>query len=376
MSELSAPTTGDLVTRYALAPAEIEARSLASVESSLSRRFPDADERAVATRMLYAAGDTELATALQFSPGAVRAGIEALRTGSNIVADVRMLVAAIDHGRARALGCPIHCAIDDATVAERARASGMPRAVEAMRLLAPELRSGVAVIGNAPTALLSLLDLVDSGLVQPRLIIGTPVGFVAAAESKAELAKRAVPYVTVTGTRGGSALAAAALNAMLRLAAPSPMASDRTGMAVLFAGHGSRAPGAAEAMLAAVENVRARGLFPIVETGYLEMVQPDLPAALRRCVEQGASRVLVVPYFLHYGMHIRRDIPNILRREAEQYPGLAVSMGRPIGLHADLANVMIAGALEAEGLPDLREQDEPASALPSINQTPVEDDGD
>jgi sirohydrochlorin cobaltochelatase len=146
---------------------------------------------------------------------------------------------------------------------------------------------------------------------------------------------------------------------------------DRSRTAVLFAGHGSRATGAAEAMLAAVGNVRRQGIFPIVETGYLELCQPDLPAALRACVEQGASRVLVVPYFLHNGMHIRRDIPAVMRRELEHYSGLSLSIGRPIGLHADFANVMLAGALEAEGLPDLRDEPEYAAAA-----TEMEQDGD
>jgi precorrin-8X/cobalt-precorrin-8 methylmutase len=87
-----------------------------------------------------------------------------------------------------------------------------------MRSLAPELDGGVVVIGTAPTALLAVLDLVDAGEVQPALIVGTPVGFTAAAEAKAELMGRSVPYVTVEGTRGGAALAAAATNALLRLA--------------------------------------------------------------------------------------------------------------------------------------------------------------
>jgi len=364
-----------LVARHALPPADIERQSLAMVERCLQERFAGEQERSVAARILYAAGDTELAQALRFSPGAVATGRDALCAGSSIVADVRMVVAGLDQERARALGCPIHCAIDDAAVVERARLSGNTRAVEAMRSLASELDGGIAVIGNAPTALLSLLDLVDAGVAQPRVIIGMPVGFVAAAEAKAELMRRPVPFLSIEGTRGGSALAAAALNAMLRLAAPSVTApNDRSSIAVLFAGHGSRAPDAAEAMLVAVENVRGRGLFPIVESGHLELSQPDLPAALRSCVEQGATRVLVIPYFLNNGMHIRRDIPNVLRREAGKYPGLRVSIGRPIGLHADLSNVMIAGALEAERMPDLREQPGLASTAGPGRTAAVEDD--
>jgi precorrin-8X/cobalt-precorrin-8 methylmutase len=356
MTDAAVSDGSSLESRYGLPPAEIERRSLAIIENRLRDRFAREPERSVACRILYAAGDPDLATSLHISPTAVTAGVEAMQQGAAIVADVRMVVAGIDQTRATELGCAINCAIDDPAVAQRARSDNTTRAAESLRELAPILNDGVAVIGNAPTALLSLLDLVDAGAVRPRLIIGMPVGLVAAAEAKAELIKRDVPCITIEGTRGGSALAAAALNAILRLALPDAGGQgNRSQTAVLIAGHGSRAPGAAEAMLAAVEHMRGRGLFPIVEVGYLEMVQPDLPAALRRCVEQGASRVLVVPYFLHFGMHIRRDIPNVLGREAASYPGLSVSMGRPIGLHADLANVMIAGAIEAEGMPDIRE---------------------
>lgn len=372
---------GGLVGRYALSPERIEEQSLALVRRGVEELFADENERQVATRMLYAAGDIGLADALRFSQGAVAAGVEALLAGSPIVTDVRMVSTALDTERAAALGCTVHCAIDDPNVIERARITGTTRAIEAIRLLAPQLDGSIAVIGNAPTALLSLLDLIDTGVARPRIIIGQPVGFVAAAEAKSELMQRSVPFTTVAGTRGGSALAAAALNAMLRLARPfATPAPNRARVAALFVGHGSRAPDAAEAMLAAVEGVRKKGLFPIVESGYLELAQPDIPTALRACVRQGAARVLVIPYFLNNGMHIRRDIPNMLREEVGRYPGIGISIGRPIGLHADFANVMIAGALEAEQMPDLREQPEPApdsshSDAPSVMALAT-DDGD
>jgi precorrin-8X/cobalt-precorrin-8 methylmutase len=343
-----------LVQRYALPPLETEERSLGIVRQGLGERFRDEQERAVAARILYAAGDLDLAVALRFSPGAIEAGIDVLRSGAPIVTDVRMVSAGLDRLRAEELGCPVYCAIDEPFAGELSRLNGTTRAVEAIRLSAHRLDGSVAVIGNAPTALLCLLDLIDSGVTKPRLIVGMPVGFVAASESKAELVTRDIPYVTIEGSRGGSALAAAAVNALLRLAAPAATATiDRSHTAVIFAGHGSRAPDAATAMLASIENVRARGIFPIVESGYLELCPPDLPAALKACVEQGAQRVLVIPYFLNNGVHIRRDIPNVLRSAAASYPGLGITIGRPIGLHADLANVMIAGALEAEEMPDL-----------------------
>jgi precorrin-8X/cobalt-precorrin-8 methylmutase len=360
MSRVPAPKSNSLVNRYALSPEQIEQQSLERVSSRVRGQFAGDAEQQVAARVLYAAGDVELLELLRFSDGAVGAGIDALTAGSTIIADVRMVLAGLDGDRARALGCDIRCAIDDPRVIDRARASATTRAVEAMRLLAPQLDGGIAVIGNAPTALLCLLDLVDGGTAVPSIIIGMPVGFTAAAEAKAELMHRSIPFLTIEGTRGGSALAAAALNAMLRLATPqAPAAADRSHTALLFVGHGSRAPDAAEAMLAAVEGVRKRGLFPIVESGYLELSQPDLPDALRSCVERGAKRVLVIPYFLNNGMHIRRDIPNVLQGEAGNYSGVRITIGRPIGLQADFANVMIAGALEAEQIADLDDKTEP-----------------
>lgn len=348
---------GALMARYALAPEAIEARSLAIAEAMLQDRFPDERERLVAARLLYAAADADLAGSLRFSAGAVDAGVAALRGGVTLVADVRMVVSGINTQRASVLGCPVRCAIDDPAVAERAKARGLPRAAEAMNALAGDLNGGIAVIGNAPTALLSLLDLADSGATRPALVIGMPVGFVAAAEAKEELASRDLPYLTLVGTRGGSPLAAAAVNALLLLAAREPLPDQRSCTAVLFVGHGSREKDAAEAMLAAVERVRRRGVYPIVEHAYLELAPPDLPEALHRCVEQGATRVMVVPYFLNQGVHIRRDIPAVLRREADNYPDLRISLAEPIGLHADLAGVMLAGALDAERLPDVRERD-------------------
>ncbi len=208
-----------LVGRYVLPPEEIERLSLQRVEAALgaSHRWPG-PERLVIQRMVYAAGDPTIADLVRLHPRAVAAGLAALRSGQAIVVDVRMVEVALNRVFAARLGCAIHCAIDLPSTVAEARRQRLPRSVVAMRALARHAQDGVVVIGNAPTALLSLLDLVDAEQVRPALIIGTPVGFVAAAESKAELATRTLPFITVEGTRGGSALAAAATNALLQLA--------------------------------------------------------------------------------------------------------------------------------------------------------------
>src|SRR5205823_11746267 len=150
-------------------------------------------------------------------PGAVEAGLSALRVGCTIVCDVRMVAAAIEGERLSGLNVEVVRAIDQAGAPELARERRTTRAAAGMELLAGQMADAIVVIGNAPTALLALLDAVDESRVRPALIIGTPVGLVAASESKQELLRRSIPYITVLGTRGGSAIAAAALNALIRM---------------------------------------------------------------------------------------------------------------------------------------------------------------
>jgi precorrin-8X/cobalt-precorrin-8 methylmutase len=208
-----------LLARYGLPPDEIETRSLAHVEAQLAGRLPvDPAERAVAVRLVYAAGDLALVEAIRISPGAVEAAMGALRGARPVVVDVRMVAVAVESGPLARLGCSVETAVRVQGAAERARAAGGTRAAAGMAVLAPRWAGGVVAIGTAPTALLALLDLIDAGSPPPAVIVGTPVGFVAAAESKDELMRRQIPYVTVAGTRGGAALAAAAVNALGRLA--------------------------------------------------------------------------------------------------------------------------------------------------------------
>jgi precorrin-8X/cobalt-precorrin-8 methylmutase len=216
-----------LLARYGLPPDAIEARSLAYVEAQLGDRLPATPaERAVATRIVYAAGDLGLVEAIRIGPGAVAAALGALRGVRPVVVDVRMLAAAVEGGPLARLGCPVQVALAAPGATERARAEGITRTAAGLALLAARWDGGIVAIGTAPTALLALLDLVDAGSPPPAAVVATPVGFVAAAESKDELMRRAIPYVTVTGTRGGAALAAAALNALGRLALGEPPAAS------------------------------------------------------------------------------------------------------------------------------------------------------
>ncbi len=210
-----------LVEKYALLPEEIDRQSLVMVADSLrgdvyAAGLPEA-ERYVLHRIVRAEGDPEIAADVRFSAGAVDAALASLREVRRVVTDVRMVQVGISRASLARRGVETACLIDAPEVAERARREGTTRSVAAVRELAPQMDGAVLAIGNAPTALLALLDLIDAGQVSPAAVIGMPVGFVACPESKAELAARDVPHITILGRRGGSSAAAATVNALLDL---------------------------------------------------------------------------------------------------------------------------------------------------------------
>ncbi len=208
-----------LVEKYALLPEEIDRRSIEVVEASLPRLDGlTAEERYVVCRIVRAEGDPEIAKAVGFSPGAVERGIAAIKAKAGVVTDVRMVEVGISKALLNECGITTHCQIDTPNTAQRAKSDGTTRSVAAIRELAPHLNGAIAVVGNAPTALLALLDLVKEGQALPALVIGMPVGFIACAESKTELAKGDVPYISIWDRRGGSSAAAATANALLGLA--------------------------------------------------------------------------------------------------------------------------------------------------------------
>ncbi|QGU32508.1 precorrin-8X methylmutase [Thermochromatium tepidum] len=184
-------------------------------EADLSRIPPDLE--ALAVRVIHACGMPEIVADLEFSPGAGAAGRAALEAGAAILCDSRMVAEGITRARLPADN-PILCTLNDPSVPALARELGNTRTAAALELWRPHLAGAIAVIGNAPTALFRLLELLDAGAPKPALILGFPVGFVGAAESKAALAanSRGVPFVTLRGRRGGSAMAAAAVNALGR----------------------------------------------------------------------------------------------------------------------------------------------------------------
>lgn len=201
---------------YLRDPAEITRRSFEIIAAETDLSALPADLAPVATRIVHACGMPDVVADLAFSADAVAVGRAALAAHAPILTDVRMVAAGILVNRL-APGHPVHAAIDHLEASELAGRTGQTRSAAGMELLARHHQDAIVVIGNAPTALFRLLELVAEGAARPSLVIGFPVGFVGAAESKLALATNPsrLPFMTLHGRRGGSAVAAAALNALI-----------------------------------------------------------------------------------------------------------------------------------------------------------------
>ncbi|WP_225731783.1 MULTISPECIES: precorrin-8X methylmutase [unclassified Nocardia] len=204
----------DVRTSYLTDGAEIYRRSFAMIraEADLSGFPPDVAQ--VVVRMIHGSGQVDLAGDVAFSPGVVAAARAALRAGAPILCDATMVAAGVTRKRLPADN-EVICALADPRVPELAASLGNTRSAAALQLWRDRLGGAVVAIGNAPTALFHLLDLLDAGAPRPAAILGIPVGFVGAAESKeALIGYGGVEYLTVRGRRGGSAITASALNAI------------------------------------------------------------------------------------------------------------------------------------------------------------------
>lgn len=200
---------------YERNPQAIYDASFATIASERDLTRFDGVERAIATRLIHACGMVDVLDDLFMSAGAGAAGSQALAKGVPIITDVQMVAHGIIKRKLPADNA-IHCAIEDGRTPALAKAMGNTRSAAAMALLAEHLGGAVVAIGNAPTALFHLLEMLADGAAKPAVIIGIPVGFVGAVESKDALIEHAgdIPFVTVQGRRGGSAMAASVVNAM------------------------------------------------------------------------------------------------------------------------------------------------------------------
>jgi precorrin-8X/cobalt-precorrin-8 methylmutase len=196
---------------------EIYRKSFAIIRAETNcQNLPD-DLAHVAVRLIHSCGMTDITEDLEASPDAVKIGRNALAGGAAILCDSQMVANGITKARLPKNN-PIICTLNHPEVTELARQINNTRSAAALELWRPHLAGAVVAIGNAPTALFRLLELLDQNVDKPALILGFPVGFVGAAESKIELAtnSRGVPFITLHGRRGGSAIAAAAVNALAK----------------------------------------------------------------------------------------------------------------------------------------------------------------
>ena len=196
-------------------PEEIEKRSMEIIQKELGERtFPE-PEYSVIRRCIHTSADFDYADNLCFSENAARLGMEALKRGAHIVTDTKMAWSGINKKKLASFGGEAHCFMADEDVAKEAKERGCTRAAICMERGAQLPGEVIYAIGNAPTALIRLYEMIKEGTIKPALIIGAPVGFVNVVESKELIMDAGVPYIVPKGRKGGSNIAATICNAML-----------------------------------------------------------------------------------------------------------------------------------------------------------------
>jgi precorrin-8X/cobalt-precorrin-8 methylmutase len=201
-------------------PEEIEEASFGIIDAEAGDHGWPRDEWQIVRRAIHTSADFEYAQAMVLSDNVIEKAVAAFKSGAGIVTDTNMALSGISKPRLTLLGCSLSCHVADPDVAAEAKTQGVTRSITAMRKAAANADNRIFVIGNAPTALFELLRLVDAGAAKPALIIGLPVGFVGAEESKNALASGThdIPFITNISRKGGSNVAAAVVNALAILA--------------------------------------------------------------------------------------------------------------------------------------------------------------
>ncbi len=199
----------------------IEDKSFAIIDDEAGAHGYAPPEWQVVRRIIHATADFEFKSLVRLHPHAIEAGVAALRSGATVLVDVRMIEAGLNADRLRAYGCAVVNYISDDDVIASAKAKNSTRAIEAMKKAhrLGTLDGSIVAIGNAPTALLEVVRLVREEGARPALVIGVPVGFVSAAESKSAALGLSVPFIVTEGRKGGSPIAVAILHALLLLSA-------------------------------------------------------------------------------------------------------------------------------------------------------------
>lgn len=199
-------------------PHEIERQSFEIIDGEAGEHGFSDEQWTVVRRMIHTSADFDYIQTVRFSKDVVRRGVEALKNGKNIVVDTNMVKAGIRGREIEKLGGKVSCFMTSSEVAKLADKMGSTRARAAVDAAVEAMDGGIYVVGNAPTALLRLLELMEKGTARPALVVGLPVGFVKAAESKELLCTSRHPFISNVGRKGGSNVAASVINAFIVLA--------------------------------------------------------------------------------------------------------------------------------------------------------------
>ena len=197
----------------------IEDASMQVIENEIGSHNYNEKEWPIVRRVIHSTADFDFArnNSIIFHNDAIENGLNALKTGRSIIVDVNGVVGLINKQRVKEFGNNIICKISDSEIVLQAQKENKTKSQMSMRMASSDIDGGIVVIGNAPTALLEVIQMIKEKVVKPALVIGMPVGFISAAESKEELAKMDVPFITNKGRKGGSPSAAAIVNALYKL---------------------------------------------------------------------------------------------------------------------------------------------------------------
>ena len=197
----------------------IEDESMQIIENEIGSHSYNEQEWPIVRRVIHSTADFDFArdNKIIFHKDAIKNGLEALKNGSSIVVDVNGIIGLLNKQNPKDFGNNVICNISEPSIMEAAKEAGKTRAQMSMRIAKEDMNGGIVVVGNAPTALLEVMEMIREGITKPALVIGIPVGFVSAVESKDELSRMDIPFITNQGRKGGSPCASAIVNALYKL---------------------------------------------------------------------------------------------------------------------------------------------------------------
>ena len=197
----------------------IEDESMQIIENEIGSHPYNEQQWPIVRRIIHSTADFDFArdNKIIFHKTAVQSGLDALKNGCSIIVDVNGIIGLMNKQNPKDFGNNVICNISESSLIEAAKKENKTRAQMSMRIAKEDMNGGIVVIGNAPTALLEVMEMIKEGITKPALVIGIPVGFVSAVESKDELAKMDIPFITNQGRKGGSPCASAIVNALYKL---------------------------------------------------------------------------------------------------------------------------------------------------------------